>query len=474
MAKWGSLVVLCNGAALVMELRKQCYSVGRNTAADIVLASSYSSKDQFRIYLIDGMPVLEDTSTNGTFVSGSKLSKDKITLQHGSEIEVKWDLFFVFYKGEVDPRSDSRILKKRYFVFDYLKLGEGSFASVNIAIDLDTMSKLACKVFHNRPAIPPSKPDSIQTEISIMKQVNHPNIVRIHDVVSNDSKTFILMTRVRGGELFDYILKTGGIPEGEVKFIFYQLVKAVQYLHSKNITHRDLKPENLLMETPKPYSRVLITDFGMAKMRASQLERMKTKCGTFSYCAPEILSGESDTRGYSQAVDWWSLGVLLYAMFSSELPFGNDTDPIALRTRILSGQFPFPHSKFAHVSPEAKHLISRLLVLDPHDRAGAEEVLEHRWIKAQAEALEKMYGKLIGRVARDYGGSGVARAAEGMVFVVEERQEEVVVDVPAKVRKKRTMSPPGYVGVRKSGGVSSEPHAPMTFEAPKTKKVKKQ
>ena len=172
-------------------------------------------------------------------------------------------------------------------------------------------------------------------------------------------------------------------------------------MHDLNITHRDLKPENLLLESCNPFSRVILTDFGMAKMLDTRgMERMKTKCGTVDYLAPEILMNNG-IKGYSQKVDIWSLGVILYAMLSGNLPFEQqDVNSYYLRRNNMSQEsfqiLNFPESQgWDTVSADAKDLIKCLLQLNPENRLSVSEIFDHPWISSQSEILEKLYSKVL-------------------------------------------------------------------------------
>lgn len=171
-------------------------------------------------------------------------------------------------------------------------------------------------------------------------------------------------------------------------------------MHDLNITHRDLKPENLLLESSNPFSRIVITDFGMAKMFDSKgLGRMKTKCGTMDYLAPEVLM-TNGISGYSQKVDIWSLGIILYAMLSGNLPFEQEqVNSFYVRRNNESQEFyqvvKFPQSQWNHITPDAKDLIRCLLQLHPENRPSASEIFDHPWIATQWEILDKLYSKVL-------------------------------------------------------------------------------
>ncbi|TPX67100.1 hypothetical protein SpCBS45565_g04017 [Spizellomyces sp. 'palustris'] len=398
-----------------VDLVKNSYIIGRSKDADIVVDDCPScSKQHCHIRLVEDMPCLQDTSFNGTLVNGRRIVKQKASLTNRAEIEIKWDQYdadFVFYNLLDNPSyedTNRQIVNSRYYIFETQTLGAGSFATVYLAIDLETCERLACKIIDkrkaksnkgNREEHKHSSDSVIEQEISILKSVTHPNIVQVKDVVHSEEFVCIFLTRVTGGELFDYILHTDGVQEHEAKFIFYQILLAVKYLHGMNITHRDLKPENLLLESPKPFSRLIITDFGMAKMLGTSLERMRTKCGTFSYLAPEVL--DSNVKGgYSKRVDCWSLvldewlKIIMYRL-GGYLPFGTDDNPTELSKRIREAEFDFGGPEWRHVSNDAKDLICRLLEIDPERRLTVEQALQHPWIGNQEDLLCKLYARML-------------------------------------------------------------------------------
>ncbi|KAJ3050177.1 Checkpoint kinase 2 [Rhizophlyctis rosea] len=328
----------------------------------------------------------------------------KIFLEDRAEIEIKPDTFFVF-RDLAQDRNPSKVeceaVEKRYHVFNSKELGTGTFAIVKLAIDKETGERLACKmvaITKVRLATPGgnvASAQAIQQEISILKQITHPNIVQIKDVIQSPTTVYIFLTRVMGGELFDYINNNGGIPEHEAKFIFYQVLRAVRYLHRRNITHRDLKLENLLLESAVPFSRIMLTDFGLAKMPASTLERMQTKCGTVVYLAPEIIDSPPGT-GYSKSVDCWSLGVLLYTILSGQMPFGNVDNPSVVSKAIKSTTFSMEGQWGTRdPTPEARDLVLKLLNVNAKERLTVEGALLHPWIAKQKETLDKLYVKML-------------------------------------------------------------------------------
>ncbi|KAG0717382.1 Serine/threonine-protein kinase Chk2 [Chionoecetes opilio] len=228
----------------------------------------------------------------------------------------------------------------------------------------------------------------ITNEIHLLKSVNHPCIIKFHDAIETPEKMYIVMEAAGGGELFDRLVSRGCLPEPTVKFFFYQLLLAVQYLHQCKITHRDIKPENILLATTEEFTAVKLTDFGLSKL-AADASQMTTFCGTFIYIAPELL--DTATTAYTSQVDLWSLGVVLYVSFVGASPF-HGTD-LEVRQNILQAKYSFGHKLWKGVSEAARDLIMRLLVRDPTLRLDAAAALQHRWL--QDEAMKQQVEELL-------------------------------------------------------------------------------
>lgn len=197
-----------------------------------------------------------------------------------------------------------------------------------------------------------------------------------------------MLELVEGGELFTYISSDNGLEESQAQFIFYQLLQGVKYLHQNNISHRDIKPENIMIESSSSlYPRIAITDFGLAKVKAHQ-NALTTMCGTLNYLAPEVLFGGGE--GYGFEVDCWSLGVVLYAMLSSTLPFTEDDQKDLIRS-IKRGDIRFPTEDWHKISDEGKDMIRKLLMVNPSKRLTIQQALKHAWIANRAKSLSTLY-----------------------------------------------------------------------------------
>jgi len=214
---------------------------------------------------------------------------------------------------------------------------------------------------------------ALQTEVEILSQIDHPNIVKLHEIYDEKNRFSMVMELMTGGELFDRIVEKEHYSEKEAADTIRPVVDAIRYCHSMGIAHRDLKPENLLYATPDPNSIIKITDFGLAKVINNDL--MTTACGTPGYVAPEILTG----KGYDIAVDYWSIGVIIYVMLCGFPPFSEDSNE-KLFEMIKTGNYEFPSPQWDPISDYAKDLVKKLLVVDPSKRLSAEGILKHPWI----------------------------------------------------------------------------------------------
>ncbi|CAL0318020.1 unnamed protein product [Lupinus luteus] len=249
-------------------------------------------------------------------------------------------------------------------------IGEGSFAKVKLARNVDTRDHVAIKILDRDHVLRHNMMEQLKKEISAMKLINHPNVVKIFEVMASKTKIYIVLELVRGGELFDKIASSGRLKEDEARSYFQQLINAVDYCHSRGVYHRDLKPENLLLDT----NGVLkVSDFGLSTYAQQEDELLRTACGTPNYVAPEVLRD----RGYvGSTSDIWSCGVILFVLMAGYLPFDEPNHP-ALFRKISRADFSCP----SWFSPESKKLLKRILNPDPLTRIKIEELLEDVWFK---------------------------------------------------------------------------------------------
>lgn len=267
-------------------------------------------------------------------------------------------------------------------------LGEGEFGKVKLGWRKDgkNPSQAAIKLI-KRDSIPTGsdKEGKIYREITALKKLRHPNIVRLVEVLQNDKYIGIVLEYASGGELFDYILDHRYLKESLACRLFAQLVSGVDYMHSKGIVHRDLKLENLLLDKHK---NIIITDFGFVNsFQNSNNDLMKTSCGSPCYAAPELVVSSEPYEG--KKVDVWSCGVILYAMLAGYLPFDDDPENpdgsniARLYHYITHTSLTFPE----YIQPTPRDLLRRILVSNPNKRISLREIRSHIWLAPHAPFL---------------------------------------------------------------------------------------
>jgi len=271
----------------------------------------------------------------------------------------------------------SRFLSKENVDKHYVlkkELGNGNFSIVRLAVRKEDGKEFAVKVIEKKRV--GQKKDMLETEVEILKQVNHPHVVKMEAMFETPTHLYLVMELVPGGELFDLLVDRGSFSEKEAQNLVRQVVDGVAYLHSIGIAHRDLKPENLLCAGCSADSEIKITDFGLSKvMDPAAHMKMTTACGTPGYVAPEVLR----LQGYGKEVDMWSVGVITYILLCGFPPF-YDENNARLFEKIMSGNYTFPAPYWSNVSQSAKDFIQKLLCVDPARRLTAEQALAHEWL----------------------------------------------------------------------------------------------
>ncbi|XP_027358306.1 CBL-interacting serine/threonine-protein kinase 1-like isoform X2 [Abrus precatorius] len=251
-------------------------------------------------------------------------------------------------------------------------LGEGNFGKVKLARDTNSGKLFAIKILEKSKIIDLNNTDQIKREISTLKLLKHPNIVRLYEVLASKTKIYMVLEYANGGELFDKIASNGKLKEADGRKMFQQLIDVVSYCHNKGVYHRDLKLENVLMDAK---GNIKITDFNLSALprhfRADGL--LHTTCGSPNYVAPEILAN----RGYDGATsDIWSCGVILYVILTGYLPF-DDRNLAVLYQKIFKGDVQIPR----WLSPGAQYIIRRILDPNPKTRITMAMIKEDEWFK---------------------------------------------------------------------------------------------
>ncbi|KAK7372923.1 hypothetical protein VNO80_06313 [Phaseolus coccineus] len=249
-------------------------------------------------------------------------------------------------------------------------VGEGTFAKVKFAQNTETGESVAMKVLDRSTIIKHKMVDQIKMEISIMKLVRHPYVVRLYEVLASRTKIYIILEFITGGELFDKIVSHGRLSEADSRRYFQQLIDGVDYCHSKGVYHRDLKPENLLLDSQ---GNIKISDFGLSAFPEQGVSMLRTTCGTPNYVAPEVLSH----KGYNGApADVWSCGVILYVLLAGYLPF-DELDLTTLYSKIEKAQFSCP----TWFPVGAKSLMHRILDPNPEHRITIQQIRNDEWFQ---------------------------------------------------------------------------------------------
>ncbi|KAI8053666.1 camp-dependent protein kinase 1 [Gilbertella persicaria] len=248
-------------------------------------------------------------------------------------------------------------------------LGTGSFGRVHLAQSKHNGRYYAIKVLKKSEVVRLKQVEHTNLEKAILEITANPFIVNLWGTFQDDINLYMVMDYVPGGELFSVLRKNQRFPDHVAKFYAAEVVLAIEYFHSKNIIYRDLKPENLLLDSQ---GHIKITDFGFAKHVP---DVTWTLCGTPDYLAPEVIQ----SKGYGMAVDWWSLGILIFEMLAGHPPFYDD-DHLKLYEKIIQGKIKWP----AYFDPHAKDLLKRLLTADLSRRygnlkGGAEDIKNHKW-----------------------------------------------------------------------------------------------
>ncbi|XP_069063859.1 MAP/microtubule affinity-regulating kinase 4 isoform X2 [Pleurodeles waltl] len=286
-------------------------------------------------------------------------------------------------------------------------IGKGNFAKVKLARHILTGREVAIKII-DKTQLNPTSLQKLFREVRIMKGLNHPNIVKLFEVIETEKTLYLVMEYASGGEVFDYLVSHGRMKEKEARAKFRQIVSAVHYCHQKNIVHRDLKAENLLLDAD---ANIKIADFGFSN-EFTLGSKLDTFCGSPPYAAPELFQGK---KYDGPEVDIWSLGVILYTLVSGSLPFDGQNLK-ELRERVLRGKYRVPF----YMSTDCENILRRFLVLNPTKRCTLEQIMKDKWINVGYEGDDlKPYKE----PEEDFGDTKRIEVMVGMGYTREEIKE---------------------------------------------------
>lgn len=381
---------------------KKIWTFGRNSGCDFVLNSCFRlSNKHFRLWLSlnDDTLWIQDTSTNGTYLNATRLVKGtNYIVTQGDEISVgvgkREDVarFVVLLSDKYNPSNSTNnsVSKDEGIYKDFIikndTIGQGAFATVKKAIERSTGDSYAVKIINRRRAIHAGGKgamDGVNRELQILRQLDHPNIVRLKSFYEDVENYYLVMELVPGGDLMDFVAANGAIGEDATQVITKQILDGIAYVHQLGISHRDLKPDNILIMQDDPII-VKITDFGLAKI-SDNTTFMKTFCGTLAYVAPEIITGKHEQplvpgHNYSDLVDIWSLGCLVYVLLTTHLPFNGKTQGQMFQ-KIKSGEFHESPLNSYQISQEGRDFLKCCLQVDPSKRLTAKQALKHPWLR---------------------------------------------------------------------------------------------
>ncbi|XP_053542711.1 calcium/calmodulin-dependent protein kinase type II subunit beta isoform X31 [Ictalurus punctatus] len=267
----------------------------------------------------------------------------------------------------------------------YEELGKGAFSVVRRCVKLCTGQEYAAKII-NTKKLSARDHQKLEREARICRLLKHPNIVRLHDSISEEGFHYLLFDLVTGGELFEDIVAREYYSEADASHCIHQILDSVNHIHQHDIVHRDLKPENLLLASKCKNAAVKLADFGLAIEVQGEQQAWFGFAGTPGYLSPEVLRKEA----YGKPVDIWACGVILYILLVGYPPFW-DEDQHKLYQQIKAGAYDFPSPEWDTVTPEAKNLINQMLTINPAKRITAQEALKHPWVCQRSTVASMMH-----------------------------------------------------------------------------------
>ncbi|XP_057198462.1 calcium/calmodulin-dependent protein kinase type II subunit gamma isoform X14 [Triplophysa rosa] len=267
----------------------------------------------------------------------------------------------------------------------YEELGKGAFSVVRRCVKKSTGQEYAAKII-NTKKLSARDHQKLDREARICRLLKHPNIVRLHDSISEEGFHYLVFDLVTGGELFEDIVAREYYSEADASHCINQILESVSHIHQHDIVHRDLKPENLLLASKMKGAAVKLADFGLAIEVQGDQQAWFGFAGTPGYLSPEVLRKDP----YGKPVDIWACGVILYILLVGYPPFW-DEDQHKLYQQIKAGAYDFPSPEWDTVTPEAKNLINQMLTINPAKRITSDQALKHPWVCQRSTVASMMH-----------------------------------------------------------------------------------
>ncbi|XP_049619171.1 calcium/calmodulin-dependent protein kinase (CaM kinase) II beta 1 isoform X1 [Syngnathus typhle] len=335
----------------------------------------------------------------------------------------------------------------------YEELGKGAFSVVRRCVKLCTGQEYAAKII-NTKKLSARDHQKLEREARICRLLKHPNIVRLHDSISEEGFHYLLFDLVTGGELFEDIVAREYYSEADASHCIQQILEAVLHCHQMGVVHRDLKPENLLLASKCKNAAVKLADFGLAIEVQGDQQAWFGFAGTPGYLSPEVLRKEA----YGKPVDIWACGVILYILLVGYPPFW-DEDQHKLYQQIKAGAYDFPSPEWDTVTPEAKNLINQMLTINPARRITAQEALKHPWVCQRSTVASMMHRQETVECLKKF---NARRKLKGAILTT------MLVSRNFSVGSRQTTAPASALPVSVSAGTTAGTAAGLVEQAAKT------
>ncbi|XP_065226984.1 ovarian-specific serine/threonine-protein kinase Lok-like [Planococcus citri] len=354
--------------------------------------------------------LITDLSSNGTFINGKCIGRHQsLVLTNNDNIGIAASTHNVFLFQDLNA---SQYLEYPNEIIDHYAIfnviGKGGYGEVRLVFKKDTTRCYAMKAIDIQ-AIEQKKVIDAFSEVKILRQLNHDNIVKMSNMTLVDNHIYLFLEYMHGGDLGAYVVKRTCLEPDVAKYIYFKVLLGVNYLHENKVIHRDLKPANILLSSDSNHPDVKITDFGLSKFLDAPA-CVRTRCGTMSYAPPELqFSGISST--YDFRADVWSLGVILYYCLSGNLPFRRNKKPFAMDDQIKNAIFDFDGDVWKKQTVQrARVMIGKCLQKYPQHRCYVKDLLRDDWFRKDEQTRKKTMNLLNKENASYASSSGVVIA----------------------------------------------------------------